>query len=1455
MNARDARAVFLAERCLRVVASFTVLAALFLAPLGAAGQGSVDLHTGTATYTVPIVTPPGTNGMGPSLALTYNSDPGNGWIGRGWNLSGLGYIERRGPAYRIAPDYVDPVDFGDPSTFDTFVMSLNGSHKLVYRGSDPGTGSAGRFYRTQIESFMKIQMVGVGTDTVHYWVVTDKNGVKYYFGQTADSRGRNTNSEIFRWYLDKVLDPQGVFWTVSYQAASSNIFVPDRLPKQIVYSQGGAPALACTPTNLNACRTVDFALKSKSGDVFKTYAYGGFWVKTYDQLLDRIEVKLGGQLVRRYALTHGLVSPSPARGTQKETLLTQVTDTGADGTTSLPTSFTYHSDADRATPNTLDHKPVSGTQPTEPMGGPFNQQPGACVHSVDLNGDGYPEILVGTPGTWSYYPNTSDLSASQVRLGNKVSISANPSMPSLCATGVRKVKHTRLVKRPRGVLNAFNPLNLFGSSYGWLLDPLGFYYKVETYYVDVEVPVHDVALMDIDGDGLPDVVDGRTGQWYWLRNLYDPGGTSSSVSFAAPVAISGSPGVPLGDENVKDINAGGYSYPQRAHRSLRFADMDGDGLVDIFWAEKKGDVPGYYADWTFTWRRNLGGGSFGAPVTVQNQNGQTYGPTPQEPYTYEHRLFHTYNPTYNANVVAYGAPTMDPGALMLADVNGDGLLDLVHQMWEYNCVGNINQPCHFPQNNPQPFPVHYMHMPNQGGGKRFVDWPTNADNSQNMKWVSSSGVRSALPKDALMSPTVHWVDMNGDGRPDLLVGTQGNWRVYPKRLQDQDFDPPIALTAATGAEISREDFMTITDIDGNGFPDLVAGLGAAAGGYSYLQLNYSKMHQNLLVATNPAGGTTEFNYRRLHSGNTVRWVVDSAKVGDALGGFSTTTYNYAGGLRVGWPHNEFRGYRIVDAYPPTGVVDEYRFHQDDAKKGLPERSTNRLLGGAIIETSYAYTATPASGVTQVQLASTVVKSVRANGTFKSHSTSFTYDDYGNVARTAVSGDGIASRQTDVYYTYNKLAWIMNRPLNRTEAADSSGAMMEISNVRFYYDGQAQSNVPPIAGKLTKQEQWGPDDWPATQYQYDGYGNVTGVTDPNGNTCLSTGYTSFASYDSTYRTFPIAETNALCQTSARTYWGLGGQLATASVPGSAVVPGALATLTDANNVRADSYWDPFGRIKATVVPPDTAAAPTQSFDYFDVGAGFFVESRARESTGGGTLDSTTIFDGLGRVVRTAREGDGVLVVQDTWYNALGLVSGVSVPYFLSVGAWSGERDATKPKTVTEYDAFGRPTKVTHPDGTSRTIAYDLWDVAVTDENGKVTTRTYDALGRLTSVVEPSGGGTTTYSYDNFGNTASGIYGTRNTIRDAAGNTQVVDFDTLGRKRYHYDPDLGETRYTYDANGNLIKQTDAKSQVIELAYDKLNRVTSRTAPGYTPPPATNPISYGALTAILMNLLLDD
>lgn len=62
--------------------------------VGSIGGTFAVSEMGAATYTIPIECPQGVNGMTPDVALTYNSQAGNGVCGLGFSISGLSVITR-----------------------------------------------------------------------------------------------------------------------------------------------------------------------------------------------------------------------------------------------------------------------------------------------------------------------------------------------------------------------------------------------------------------------------------------------------------------------------------------------------------------------------------------------------------------------------------------------------------------------------------------------------------------------------------------------------------------------------------------------------------------------------------------------------------------------------------------------------------------------------------------------------------------------------------------------------------------------------------------------------------------------------------------------------------------------------------------------------------------------------------------------------------------------------------------------------------------------------------------------------------------------------------------------------------------------------------------------------------------------------------------------------------------
>ncbi|MGH9761793.1 MAG: SpvB/TcaC N-terminal domain-containing protein, partial [Blastocatellia bacterium] len=156
-----------------------------------------DLSTGALTYSYPIVTPPGRNGMEPHLSIDYNSQELGprkitNWFGIGWNLD-IPYIER------VNKRGVDQL-----ATGTDFTSSLSG--ELV------ATGANSYAAKSESGDFLQYSLANNG------WTVTDKKGRSYTFGSDVSGRVSDAqpNPHIFRWMLERVQEPNGNFMVYNY---------------------------------------------------------------------------------------------------------------------------------------------------------------------------------------------------------------------------------------------------------------------------------------------------------------------------------------------------------------------------------------------------------------------------------------------------------------------------------------------------------------------------------------------------------------------------------------------------------------------------------------------------------------------------------------------------------------------------------------------------------------------------------------------------------------------------------------------------------------------------------------------------------------------------------------------------------------------------------------------------------------------------------------------------------------------------------------------------------------------------------------------------------------------------------------------------------------------------------------------------------------------------------------
>ncbi len=171
---------------------------------GNSGGASVG-SSGAANYSVPIMLPPGTNGMMPSLAITYNSMGGNGYLGTGWALSGLSAIRRGHKNLH----YDEQVNFLKAEFQDAYY--LDGA-RLVLTGGNS-------IFKLENEGFSNIEGFNFQASYggPEYFKVEMKNGLTYEYGNTSDSRNATDQGDVLAWHLNKIEDCNGNYVEFVYE--------------------------------------------------------------------------------------------------------------------------------------------------------------------------------------------------------------------------------------------------------------------------------------------------------------------------------------------------------------------------------------------------------------------------------------------------------------------------------------------------------------------------------------------------------------------------------------------------------------------------------------------------------------------------------------------------------------------------------------------------------------------------------------------------------------------------------------------------------------------------------------------------------------------------------------------------------------------------------------------------------------------------------------------------------------------------------------------------------------------------------------------------------------------------------------------------------------------------------------------------------------------------------------
>lgn len=163
-------------------------------------RGDFNVSGGQATYSLPIDVVPGRNGHQPSLAISYASDSPNGYLGMGWNISGLSSITRCGKNLHKDGRW------GGVRLNNDDRYCLDGQRLVAITGQDGGHLTE---YRIENNGYSKIVSFksnynGHGPSHFKVW---KKDGSVYEYGM-EDTAQVNLpgQTHIYKWALNKITD-------------------------------------------------------------------------------------------------------------------------------------------------------------------------------------------------------------------------------------------------------------------------------------------------------------------------------------------------------------------------------------------------------------------------------------------------------------------------------------------------------------------------------------------------------------------------------------------------------------------------------------------------------------------------------------------------------------------------------------------------------------------------------------------------------------------------------------------------------------------------------------------------------------------------------------------------------------------------------------------------------------------------------------------------------------------------------------------------------------------------------------------------------------------------------------------------------------------------------------------------------------------------------------------------
>jgi RHS repeat-associated protein len=924
---------------------------------------------------------------------------------------------------------------------------------------------------------------------------------------------------------------------------------------------------------------------------------------------------------------------------------------------------------------------------------------------------------------------------------------------------------------------------------------------------------HDSRLFsgDFNGDGKADIFClPSSGGWRYYRSNGDNTFTLSATGdFSITEAlIQNVVAIDLNGDNKDDLL---FNTTFMANNYCYYAMSDGTTFgSDIFINETSG---GFYA-----YKRNkssagdLNGDGLNDFVIIKT-SGEIYL------YSYLYNNGQLY-PMALRTTLNFGTSISTSDRIFISDFNGDGMAEI----WKVNDTGIKIYAVRGSSlielfTNTIPEKDHLFKIGDfNGDGKTdlfIYGFETNDWTNWQIKLSTGNGFETySIPqkKANLKNDVLREGDFNGDGCTDLMItansddGWTGHYYYISKDKGTEFYSHYYSNYLFASHHYYLDDY------NGDGRDDYLCTDGVSPWFTGYLIYTApGKTHILMEKAGNGLGFLTKLTYTKLSQATSSVYqrgtgavfpvsdyqgslsVISSVQFDNGRGTMNTQNY-YFEGIKVHRQGKGFLGYTKTRATDVTAGIETESNSGYNTTYFYPQliSSSRKVIGQPNpYETITNTWSQKVLSATKKRIFPYVQSTTQTNS-LTGHSVTLTtdYDNYGNPTPITKSyNNGVTETTTHTYNnTVSLTQWLLGRPTATTIQYTNSGNTITRLGTRSF---ESTNNH-----LLT--EIWHSGSRVGIKNEFE-YNNTNGTLKKQTATDIYTSVSKSAQY--TYETNGIRVltiTDPMAHTTTNSYDSYG----------------RLSTQQDYLITNTIAYlYDNMHR-QASVSKNDGSGATTL-YTWQDPASTPLLARYSVQTTGNDGSQSKVWYDKLGREIRSDVKGfDGTMVYKNTEYNTKGQVYRVSDPHLPSETTyWNSST----------YDDYGRKTGLTTPSGRNSTWQYTS-NIVTETTAGKPFIKTFASDGTLSSAAD--NGGTINYTYYPDGKVK--------TITAPGGIVTQMEYDIAGNQKKLIDPSAGTINYTYNGFGELLSQTNGRTQNTTYTYHSdgrpLQKVTPEGTTGY-------------------------